>query len=69
MNTPMILPQLALAAVVRLTHDDFDSFIGGHDNVFVKFFAPWCGHCRALAPHYEEASNGVSTPFAEVDCT
>ncbi len=41
--------------------------------VLVKFYAPWCGHCKTLAPHYDEAAkllaNNPNIVLAKVDST
>lgn len=37
------------------TGNNFDELINQEDkDVMVEFYAPWCGHCKALEPKYEE---------------
>ncbi|XP_072290868.1 protein disulfide-isomerase A3 [Eucyclogobius newberryi] len=57
--------------VLDLTDDDFESRIGDRDLVLVEFFAPWCGHCKRLAPEYEAAATRLKgvVSLAKVDCT
>jgi len=43
---------------VDVTDANFDEVISKSEiPVLVKFWAPWCGPCRALAPAVEEIAN------------
>ncbi|XP_016962415.1 thioredoxin domain-containing protein 5 homolog [Drosophila biarmipes] len=58
---------------VELDPETFDPAIA-NGNVFVKFFAPWCGHCKRLQPLWEQLAElmHVDEPkviIAKVDCT
>ncbi|KAG7096910.1 hypothetical protein E1B28_004315 [Marasmius oreades] len=57
--------------VINLTAADFEAKVNPESLILVEFFAPWCGHCKALAPHYEEAATTLKEkkiPIAKVDC-
>ncbi|OJD15965.1 protein disulfide-isomerase domain [Emergomyces pasteurianus Ep9510] len=43
--------------VLMLTDATFSKAIGGDKDVFVAFTAPWCGHCKSLAPIWEKLAN------------
>ncbi|XP_023167667.1 thioredoxin domain-containing protein 5 homolog [Drosophila hydei] len=58
---------------VELNPETFDEAIEA-GNVFVKFFAPWCGHCKRLHPLWEQLAEimNIDEPkvtIAKVDCT
>jgi protein disulfide-isomerase A1 len=60
--------------VLVLTDSTFAQAIEEYDFVLAEFYAPWCGHCKSLAPEYVKAAaqlaeSNPNVKLAKIDCT
>ena len=68
---------MVVADPVTLNGDNFSELVwNGEKTVdgnawFVKFYAPWCGHCKKLAPTWAQLAdeNEATLNVGKVDCT
>ena len=79
----LFLAFCALSAFSEITEDDnvwvltdanFNEALDLQPNILVEFYAPWCGHCKSLAPEYAKAAktllnNNPPIRIAKVDAT
>ncbi|XP_057954984.1 protein disulfide isomerase-like 1-4 [Malania oleifera] len=66
------MPEVDEKDVVLLKERNFTTVIDNNRFVMVEFYAPWCGHCQALAPEYAAAATelkGQDVVLAKVDAT
>jgi len=59
--------------VLVLGDSDFADAVKDHDYLLAEFYAPWCGHCKSLAPEYAKAAKALAdlegVALAKIDAT
>jgi protein disulfide-isomerase-like protein len=63
----LVLPQRALSSttnnVIDLTSANFAKQTSNGDAWMLLFYAPWCGHCKKVAPIYERTATTMENQY------
>ena len=57
---------------MELTESNFKKLVLQSDDMWlIEFFAPWCGHCKSLEPHWKSAAGELKgkVKLGAVDAT
>lgn len=66
-----LLASVTLSKLLEIGSEEFKTIKKAGKTMPVVFFAPWCGHCKALKPKYKKAAEelGDLIDLYMVDCT
>ncbi len=66
----LFLVSQVLGEVVNLDKDSFYPFVTENE-VIVKFYAPWCGHCKKMVGVWNDygSNDELGYKVAQLDCT
>ncbi|OQE32099.1 hypothetical protein PENSTE_c001G05914 [Penicillium steckii] len=70
-SKPKSAPPNPQGLSVPLTAESFQKLVTTtQDPWFIKFYAPWCGHCQAMAPNWKEMAKEMKDVLnvGEVNC-
>ena len=72
MRCILLLTVLVVVRATAVTKENLAE-LAGERAVFLKLYAPWCGHCKAMAPAWEalmkDYTDSETLFVAECDCT
>ena len=46
--------------VIVVDASNFDDAVKAHPHLVLEFYAPWCGHCKTIAPEYATAASELA---------
>lgn len=61
------LAQAAQGTVTAVEARNFKSTLNEHDASLVEFYAPWCGHCKALEPKFDAAAQLLESEHSDLN--